>query len=175
MVIQKATGPNALSVEDLAEELDASYSSICRWLKAAAIEEDKDVEQNEEPICLPKPEKMKRPQDWSPEEKLAAVLEAASLSDAELGAFLRNKGLHEAHLQQWREQMLDDLKPVPVQNKKNASDSKRIRKLEKDLRLKEKALAETAALLVLKKKPKKSGGTRTTTPRVRTTASSLIG
>lgn len=158
MVIQKATGPNALSIEELAEEFDASYSSIYRWLRAAAIGEDKNVEQDEELICLPKPEKMKRPQDWSPEEKLAAVLESASLSDAELGAFLRNKGLHETHLQQWREQMLDGLKPVPVQNKKNASESKRIRKLEKDLRLKEKALAETAALLVLKKKAQEIWG-----------------
>lgn len=158
MVIQKATGPNALSIEELAEEFDASCSSIYRWLKAAAMGEDSDIEQDEEPICLPKPEKMKRPQDWSPEEKLTAVLEAASLTEEELGAFLRNKGLHETHLQQWREQMLDGLKPVPVQNKKNASESKRIRKLEKDLRLKEKALAETAALLVLKKKAQEIWG-----------------
>jgi len=158
MVIQKATGPNALSLAELAEEFDASLASIYRWLKAAAIEEDKDVEQDEEPICLPKPEKMKRPQDWSPEEKLAAVLEAASLTEEELGAFQRNRGLHETHLQQWREQMLDGLKPVSVQNKKNASENKRIRKLEKDLRLKEKALAETAALLVLKKKAQEIWG-----------------
>ena len=151
MVIQKATGPNALSLEDLVEEFDASRTSIYRWLKDAATVENEPVEPDDEQLCLPKPIKMKRPQDWNPEEKLAAVLEAASLADAELGAFLRNKGLDEAHLQQWREQMLDGLKPVPVQNKNIASESERIRKLQKDLRLKEKALAETAALLVLKK------------------------
>jgi hypothetical protein len=87
-----------------------------------------------------------------------SLLEAASLSDEELGAFLRNKGLHETHLQQWREQMLDGLKPVPTQNKNKACESERIRKLQKDLRLKEKALAETAALLVLKKKAQEIWG-----------------
>ena len=57
---------------------------------------------------------MKRPQDWSAKEKLAAVLEAASLSDEDLGAFLRSKGLHNTQLQQWQEQMLAGLEPVGV-------------------------------------------------------------
>ena len=38
----------------------------------------------------------KRPQDWTAEEKLEAVLESASLSEAELGEYLRRKGWHEA-------------------------------------------------------------------------------
>jgi transposase-like protein len=95
---------------------------------------------------------MKRPQDWSAEEKLAAVLEAAALSDEGLGAFLRSRGLHEAQLQQWREQMISGLNPSPMQRGKKAPETKRVRELEKELRRKDKALAETAALLVLKKK-----------------------
>lgn len=96
----------------------------------------------------------KRPEDWSPEEKLKAVLEAASLSDEELGAFLRSQGLHETHLQQWRLQMLGGLGKVPATKKpkRSVADTKRIRSLEKELKRKDKALAETAALLVLKKK-----------------------
>jgi hypothetical protein len=35
----------------------------------------------------------KTPNDWSTEEKLKAVLEASSLSDEQLGAFLRSKGI----------------------------------------------------------------------------------
>ena len=95
---------------------------------------------------------MKRPQDWSAQEKLAAVMEAASLSDEELGAFLRSRGLHEAQLQQWRDLMLAGLEPMTVQRGKKAPETKRVRELEKELRRKDKALAETAALLVLKKK-----------------------
>ena len=95
---------------------------------------------------------MKRPQDWSAEEKLAAVLEAAALSDEELGAFLRSKGIHVAQLQEWRELMLSGLNPASVQRSNKKTETKRVRELEKELRRKDKALAETAALLVLKKK-----------------------
>ncbi|MCF8062234.1 MAG: transposase [Deltaproteobacteria bacterium] len=51
----------------------------------------------------------KRLQHWSAEEKLQVVLEASSLLSEELGAFLRSKGLHESHLEQWRSQMLNGL------------------------------------------------------------------
>ena len=63
---------------------------------------------------------------------------------------------------QWRLQMLDGLGKQPKRKKKsNKTEAKQIKKLEKELRRKDKALAETAALLVLKKKSRKSGGTRT--------------
>ena len=101
---------------------------------------------------------MKRPQDWSAKEKLAAVLEATSLSDEDLGAFLRSKGLHEAQLQQWRDQMLAGLEPITLQRGKKAPEAKRVRELEKELRRKDKALAETATLLVLKKKAQELWG-----------------
>jgi transposase-like protein len=96
----------------------------------------------------------KRPNDWSAEDKLKIVMEAASLDEEQLGAFLREKGVHRTHLEQWRLQMLDALKNKPSKNvtrgKKN--DTRRIRALEKELNRKDKALAEAAALLVLKKK-----------------------
>ncbi len=41
-----------------------------------------------------------RPADWTPEEKFNLVLEAACVSEAELGALLRRKGIHEAHLRE---------------------------------------------------------------------------
>ena len=96
----------------------------------------------------------KRPQDWSAEGKLNVVLEAAALPDEKLGAFLRSKGLHQAQLDQWRSQMLDGLKNGFSEKKTRRRDAvaKRIRALEKEVHRKDKALAETAALLVLKKK-----------------------
>jgi hypothetical protein len=52
---------------------------------------------------MPKPERdAKRPQDWTLEEKLDAVVQSMRLSDEELGAFLRNRGLHKADLDEWR-------------------------------------------------------------------------
>ena len=99
--------------------------------------------------------------DVSPEEKLAVVLEAASLTDEQLGSFLRRKGLHETHLQQWRIQMLNGLGKTPKRKtkvKSNKVQTKKLKDLEKELRRKDKALAETAALLVLKKKVRQIWG-----------------
>ncbi len=95
----------------------------------------------------------KRPQDWTAEEKLQAVIEAAAIPEAELGAFLRRRGLHEAQLQQWRQQVLSGLEQRPTRSsKKPTAEARRVRELERELARKDKALAETAALLVLKKK-----------------------
>jgi transposase len=71
-----------------------------------------------------------------------------SLSDEELGAFLRREGVSEAVLSEWKAAALDALGP----QKKSTSDTRRVRELEKQLRRKDKALAEAAALLMLQKK-----------------------
>ena len=98
------------------------------------------------------------------EDKLKFVLETASLPDEQIGVFLRSKGLHQTHLEQWRLQMLNGLQnDLPSKKaKKRNSGAKRIRALEKELNRKEKALAETAALLVLKKKVQEIWGDDTT-------------
>lgn len=96
-------------------------------------------------------------QDWRPEEKLALVLEASSLSDGELGEFLRRKGLTTAVLDEWRQQALVGLRGTP-QLSDVQKDAKRVKELERELRRKDKALAEAAALLVLKKKAQEIWG-----------------
>lgn len=97
-----------------------------------------------------KPTPPKRTQ-WTPEEKLAIVLEAGGLSEGELGEFLRSKGLHASMLDEWRQQAIAGLRGTP-QTSKLQTDSKQVRDLKRELERKDKALAETAALLVLKKK-----------------------
>jgi transposase len=153
LMVQKMTSPDRPDVVTLSTELGIPRSTLYRWVSDAG----KLVTPTYEEVPLlaaptQRPIRMKRPQDWNAKEKLAAVLEAASLSDEELGAFLRSKGLHEAQLQQWHDQMLTGLEPLTVPRGKKAPESKRVRELEKELRRKDKALAETAALLVLKKK-----------------------
>jgi transposase-like protein len=83
------------------------------------------------------------------------VNEARELSDHELGEFLRREGLHEETLVAWRkaaeEAALEALQPSgPVRAR--SGDRKRIKQLERELQRKDKALAEAAALLILKKK-----------------------
>ncbi len=97
----------------------------------------------------------RRPGDWSAEEKLAAVVQARGFSASALGEFLRREGLHEEQLRQWQQSVeagaLDSLRGAR-RPKANSAETKRIKELERELRRKEKALAETAALLVLRKK-----------------------
>lgn len=109
----------------------------------------------------------KRPADWTPEEKFNLVLEAASVPEAELGAFLRRKGIHEAQLREWRQMMLGALKNRnSLPQGKATPENRRIRKLESELNRKEKALAEAAALLVLQKKAREIWGEEeNSTPR----------
>ncbi len=162
-MIQKMTGPDAISATALSKQVDVSQTTLSKWLKNAGIEPAFGFPNNASDdkgqmsfIMTPK-----RPEDWTSEEKLAAVLQAAALSDEQLGAFLRSKGLHETHLQQWRLQMLNGLEKKPVaakKTKRNTADLQKIKALEKELKRKDKALAETAALLVLKKKAQQIWG-----------------
>jgi transposase len=94
------------------------------------------------------PQAPKRPEDWSAEERLRAVVESSRLTEDELGAFLRREGLHETTLRQWRASALEGLGP----QRSTRTEQKRVQELEKELRRKDKALAEAAALLVLQKK-----------------------
>jgi transposase len=89
----------------------------------------------------------RRPEDWPAEERLRVVLAAASLDADALGELLRREGLHEATLAQWKASMLEALSPKP-----RDTNAKRVAELERELLRKDKALAETAALLVLQKK-----------------------
>jgi hypothetical protein len=93
------------------------------------------------------------------------VAEARQLSDEEQGGFLRRQGLHRRDLERWQRQMLAGLS-APRRNS-NSPEARRIRGLERELRRKDKALAEAAALLVLQKKARAiwGDGDDATTPR----------
>jgi hypothetical protein len=85
----------------------------------------------------------------------AAVLEAAHLSEAEMSEYCRRKGVEPQQLSQWLlacEQANRAVSVKPSASGGDAAAKDRIRQLERELRRKEAALAETAALLVLRKK-----------------------
>ena len=159
LMVQKMTVPDRPDVESLSAEVGVPQSTLYRWVAdAGKLIPQIEVAPSPTREHTQRPSRMKRPQDWSDEAKLAAVMEAAALSDDELGAFLRSKGIHEAQLQEWRELMLSGLNPSSFQRTKTKKETKRVRELEKELRRKDKALAETAALLVLKKKAQEIWG-----------------
>jgi transposase-like protein len=92
------------------------------------------------------------PEDWSAADKFAVVLETAPLGEAELAEYCRQKGLFVEQVRRWRSEAQMALGQLSNGKAERAQDKKRIRELEKDLRRKEKALAEAAALLVLSRK-----------------------
>jgi hypothetical protein len=103
---------------------------------------------------------------YSPEEILKIISETYSLTEEELGLYLRRQGLHSHQLTEWKNNILNSMnKPTPSPAKKDDRD-KKIKELEKNLKKKNAALAEVSALLILEKKCKISGGKRTTTRRV---------
>ena len=87
------------------------------------------------------------------EQRFAIVLETATYSEIKLSEYCREKGLYPDQIQQWKQACItvnnDESTPILNTSKR---DKKRIKELEKELHRKEKALAETAALLVLRKK-----------------------
>lgn len=151
-MVLRMSGPAAMSASALSKEVGVSQTSLSKWLREAGGDNGVGKQVNGKSS---KTKSGKRPQDWTAEEKLEAVLEAVSLSEEELGEYLRRKGLHEAHLAQWRRQVTEaatEALQSKSSRKKVSAEAKRVRQLERELRRKEKALAETAALLVLKKK-----------------------
>lgn len=97
----------------------------------------------------------RRPQEWSPSEKFKAVLEFESLSIEKRGEFLRSEGLHSEHIEAWKKSMQMGLGPSAktAQERVELNALKaEVKELKRDLHRKDRALAETTALLVLKKK-----------------------
>ncbi len=96
------------------------------------------------------------PDKWSAEEKFSVVLETATLSEIEVSEYCRTRGLYPDQIKAWKLACIEG-NTIEVNNtqkiaKASKADKKRIKELEKELSRKEKALAETAALLVLRKK-----------------------
>ena len=94
-------------------------------------------------------------ESWTPEEKFAVVLDSATLSEVELSAYCREKGLYPGQIKTWREACIRGNQPQDKHLRREASyqqHKRKINTLERELNRKEKALAELAALLVLRKK-----------------------
>lgn len=140
LAVHKLLSQRNGSLAELARELGIAKSTLFDWQQEVAKVQDE--------MGIKRPKRgslLKR----SAEEKLRLVLEAGQLPDEKLGELLRREGLHAGDLEQWREAMLGG---IAGKQQRNNEDIKRIRDLERELRRKDRALAEAAALIVLKKK-----------------------
>ena len=94
--------------------------------------------------------------DWSTQDKFLTVVETAGLSETELAEYARKKGLYVEQIKDWKDACMNAnggiAKETARLNRELKESQKERKKLERELQRKEKALAETAALLVLSKK-----------------------
>lgn len=154
-MVQRMSAPNAISAMSLSKEVGVSQSQLSRWLRTAPTLGAMKKDRPSEPV-------VQSGGSRSAAEKLRIVMAAAALAPGELGAFLRREGVHEAELEQWRVAVLDAgqaaLESGGPKTSARGTEGKRIKELERELRRKDKALAEAAALLVLQKKVREIWG-----------------
>ena len=96
-----------------------------------------------------------RERAWTAAARLDAVVTTAALDEAGKSAWCRANGVYPQELASWLQSATQAL-AAPEESRaspqQTRQDRDRIKELERELRRKDKALAETAALLVLSKK-----------------------
>ena len=134
---------------EVARELGVGRSTIGKWLK-----------EHKQNGSIKLKSKEKRPKDWTAEERISAIMETGCMTEEDRTAWCRKKGIFIHNLDQWKKDAISAIIPKP--NKEQSEEHKNLKKeisaLKKDLSRKDKALAETAALLILKKKAQEIWG-----------------
>jgi transposase len=139
--------PMRQSVAQISTELGIHVVTLYNWRKAWRLQGE----------VVPASEK--DPEGWGATDKFTVVLETAGLNATELSAYCRERGLYPEQVERWRQASQDaNEKPVLTLKEQKelerlrAQDQKEIKRLKQELRRKEKALAEAAALLIASKK-----------------------
>lgn len=136
--------PNNVPLGQLAKEEGISEATLAKW-RAEARAKGRLL-----------PDANAGPEGWTSRDKLAAVIETASMNVADLGEYCRRRGVYPEQLSVWREacERANDWERAATSRitRETKDDKKRIKDLERELARKEKALAEAAALIILRKK-----------------------
>jgi len=91
---------------------------------------------------------------WTAAARLRAVITTAAMDESQCSAWCRENGVYPTELEQWKQNAIAALSETPEERaspQETRDSRKRIKELERDVRRKDKALAETTALLVLSK------------------------
>jgi transposase-like protein len=143
-VLAKMLPPNNMPLGQLAKEEGISVATLAKW-RAEARAKGQFL-----------PDAKAGSEGWTSQDKLAAVIETAALNEAELGEYCRRRGIYPEQLAVWRDacERANDWERAATSRiaRETRDDKKRIQQLERELARKEKALAEAAALMILRKK-----------------------
>jgi transposase-like protein len=146
-VRRRMSPPNRQSVVEIVRELGIHAITLYKWRKAWRLQGE----------VVPASEK--EAEGWSAADKFTVVLETAGLNATELGGYCRERGLYPEQVDRWRKAAQDaNAQPLLTMadqkdlQKRHQEDQREIKRLQQELRRKDKALAEAAALLIASKK-----------------------
>jgi transposase len=129
------------SIRAVASDLNVSYYTLKGWMKKMGT-----------PPPLGRPPREQRPADWTLEDRLTALQESHGLAGEALQAWCRERGLFVHHLAEWKAAFCQGVSGGTESRATLRALKEDNQRLARELTRKEKALAETAALLVLQKK-----------------------
>lgn len=143
-VLSRMMPPSNESVKSISRDTGISEQSLYQWRKKARSSGNAT------------PGNGQTSDRWSSEDKFLVVLETYALNETDLAEYSRKKGLYKEQIDAWRSVCLNantgELNQTKQLSQELKFEKKRTIEIEKDLRMKEKALAEAAALLLLRKK-----------------------
>ena len=135
-VVARLLPPESAALDRVSREVGIGVGTLERWREEAQS-------------------RPARGRAWTAGARLEAVVTTASMNEADRSAWCREHGVYPAELAKWRASCTSALaEPEEARASPQATraDRKRIKELERELLRKDRALAETAALLVLSKK-----------------------
>ena len=143
-IVTKALSRGDTSLEEIAKESGIGYSTLQSWLRL-----------KREGSLLEDRRRGRPPKGQGQTPPLQHILTTVGLDEEAIGSYCREQGIHSFQLKQWQDELM-----TQGGDKKQSDDYRKELKLlrdenkqlKKDLHRKDKALAETSALLVLKKK-----------------------
>ena len=139
--VRRLMPPNSQTISMVSQDLGVAVPTLYAWKRKFELK------------GFVVPAKSSSPDKWNMKSKLAAIIQTASMNEAERSAYCREHGLYPEQLDAWRAGFeSSDTVDEPVSKAAVAAERKKVKQLERELRRKEKALAETAALLTLSKK-----------------------
>ena len=143
-ILRRILPPNSEPIAKVAKESGLAEQTLRNW-KAAALTDGTDSIQGE-----PSADK------WTSQDKFQIVVETIGMNETELAEYAREKGIFVDDIKLWRDACISangsGAKEAVMYNKELKFSEKEIKRLEKELNRKNAALAETAPLLVLRKK-----------------------
>ncbi|MBL6985865.1 MAG: transposase [Methylobacter sp.] len=135
--IEKTLQRGDKTIQSIADELNINLFTLKEWLRKS------------KPTMNPTSDPQ-RPADWTTKQRFEALMKSAGLEGEPLNAFCREQGIFSHHLDAWKQGFITGSSSSgPTTDKSLRTE---LNQVKKELNRKEKALAETAALLVLQKK-----------------------